>query len=312
MAAVLDPFILQYAPGPLAELDPAILRARGDVAAFLETMAQLDDSSLAFQWFWDGNDINVRYAFYRALEVLSAAESAARLALAGAPSSEAREAAAATDAARWDTDGLLVSLNDADLDGDPGNAEWTIRQTMAHMINGQRGYAWGSAAWLSVRDKPRAEGPQRLPEEMFNDLPEEDQEARGSLAEVRQELADIIDATSSRYATLTDDEMGVRSGWYGFPVTVGFRQWRWSSHVSEHTVQVEKTLDMLGEGQSEVARLTRLVARAYGRLESVVFYREGASASAGAPILDGVAAELRNIRETVPAAIEAGVPANND
>ena len=310
MTATIDPFILEYAPGSLAELDPAILRTRAEVTGFLDAMVQVEDSSLLFQWFWQGNDINVRYAFYRALEAVSKAESAARIALAGAPTSEAREAAAATDAARWDTHGLLVSLSDADLDADPGSGEWTVRQTMAHMISGQRGYAWGSAGWLSVRDQPRPEGPQRLPEEMFKDLPEEDQEARGWLAEVRQQLGDIVDATSSRYATLSDDEMAVRGGWYGFAITVGFRQWRWSSHISEHTVQVEKTLDMLGKGQSEVARLTRLVARAYGRLESVLFYRDGAAAAA--PILDGLSAELRGIRETVPAAVEAGVPANND
>jgi hypothetical protein len=41
-----------------------------------------------------------------------------------------------------------------------------------------------------------------------------------------------------------------------------------------------------------------------------MFYREGATSLA--PLLDRMAAELRNIRETVPAAIEAGVPANND
>ena len=108
MTATLDPFILEYAPGRLAELDPAILRTRDEVADFLDAMAQLDDSSLLLQWFWDGNDINVRYAFYRAFEALSAAESAARMALAGAPTSEAREAAAAADAARWDVLGLLV------------------------------------------------------------------------------------------------------------------------------------------------------------------------------------------------------------
>lgn len=310
MTATLDPFILEHAPGPLAELDPAIPRVRDGVAEFLNAMAQLDDSSLLLQWFWDGNDINVRYAFYRALEVLSAAESAARLALAGAPTTEAREAAAAADAARWDAHGLLLSLNDADLDADPGNAEWTVRQTLAHMISGQRGYAWGSAYWLAIRDQPPVEGAQRLPDEIFKDLPEEDQEALGTLAEVQQELAGIVDATSSRYATLTDDDMAVRSGWYGFPVTVGFRQWRWSSHIREHTIQLEKTLDMIGRSQSEVARLTRLVARAYGQLESVIFYRDGAGAAA--PVLDGVAAELRTIRETVPAAVEAGVPANND
>jgi hypothetical protein len=94
-------------------------------------------------------------------------------------------------------------------------------------------------------------------------------------------------------------------------VTVGFRQWRWSSHIAEHTVQIEKTLDMLGRPQSEVARLSRLVARAYGRLESVTYYRSGA-AEAAVRALDGVAADLRHIRDSVAGALAAGVPARID
>ncbi|MEO6350690.1 MAG: DinB family protein [Candidatus Limnocylindrales bacterium] len=310
MSAVLDPFILEYAPGPVAELDPALLRARREVTALLHGMARLDDSSLLTQWFWDGNDVDVRYAFYRAFETLETAESAARLALASSSSTEARDAVGAATASRWDVQGLLATFADEDLDADPGNGEWTIRQTMAHIIAGQRGYAWGTAWWLSVRDAPPPEGQHRAPDDVFSGLPEDDQEATGSLADVRRQLDDVVDATSSRYATLTDDELAVRSGWSGFPVSVGFRQWRWSSHIAEHTIQIEKTLDMLDRRRTEVARLSRLVARAYGRLEAVAFYRSGAEAAAG--ILDNVAADLGHIRETVAAAIGAGVPARID
>ena len=102
-------------------------------------------------------------------------------------------------------------------------------------------------------------------------MPKEEDEATGTLADVRTKLDDIVDATSSRYATLTPDEMEVMGGWSGFPVTVGFRMWRWSSHIEEHTVQVEKTLDMLGRRRTEVQYLIRLITRAFGRLEAVVF-----------------------------------------
>jgi hypothetical protein len=141
-------------------------------------------------------------------------------------------------------------------------------------------------------------------------MPSEEDEATGSLADVRRQLDDIVDSTSSRYAGLSDDELKVNAGWSGFPVTIGFRQWRWSSHIAEHTVQIEKTLDMLGRRQSEVARLSRLVARAFGRLEAVVFYRPGAAAAAD--VLDGVAGDLRHISETAASALAAGVPARID
>jgi hypothetical protein len=309
MTATLDPFILEYAPGPVAQLDPSLVRARAELDSLLDVVARLEDPSLVTQWLWDGNDVDIRYAFYRAFETLESAESAVRLALGSSASSEAREAAAAASASRWDLQGLLATFSDEDLDADPGNGEWTIRQTMAHIIGGQRGYSWGSAYWLSVRDQPRPES-NRAPDEVFAEMPSDEQEATGSLADVRRQLNDIVDSTSSRYANLSDDDLAVQSGWSGFPVTIGFRQWRWSSHIAEHTIQIEKTLDMLSRSQSEVARLSRLVARAYGRLESVVFYRDGAETASG--LMDGVAADLRSIGDTAAAAVEAGVPARID
>jgi uncharacterized damage-inducible protein DinB len=309
MAVVLDPFILEYAPGPVAELDPALVGARAELGALLDAMARLDESSLLIQWFWDGNDVDVRYAFYRAFETLESAESAARLALGSVGSSEARAAVAAATASRWDLQGLLATFSDEDFDADPGGGEWSIRQTMGHIIGGQRGYAWGSAYWMSVREQPRPEN-NRAPDEVFAAMPSEDDEAAGTLAEVRQRLEDVVDSTSSRYATLTEDDLAVNAGWSGFPVTIGFRQWRWSSHIAEHTVQIEKTLDMLGRRQSEAARLSRLVARAFGRLEAVAFYRPGADVATD--VHTRVASELRDIRLTVVDALKAGVPARID
>jgi hypothetical protein len=142
---VIDQFILDYAPGPVAELDPALLRARTELQALFDAIARLDDQKLLIQWFWDGNDVDIRYAFYRAFETLESAESSLRLAVGSSESTEAREAVAAATASRWDLQGLLATFSDEDLDADPGNGEWTIRQTMAHIIGGQRGYSWGSA-----------------------------------------------------------------------------------------------------------------------------------------------------------------------
>ena len=88
---------------------------------------------------------------------------------------------------------------------------------MGHIIGGQRGYAWGNAYWISVRNEPKPDGPRRAPEELFTSMPSDDDEASGTLADVRRKLDDVVDATSSRYATLTTDEMDFSGGLVRLP-----------------------------------------------------------------------------------------------
>jgi hypothetical protein len=314
MSAVLDPFVLERAPGPVVGLHPALVRLRTAFNGTFDVLGTIPDERLTCLWVWDGNDINVRYAFYRMLEILESGAAGVARAIGGQESSEAREAVGQTSAARWDLQGVLAGLSDSDLDADPGGGEWTVRQTMAHIIGSQRGYAWGSAYWISVRHEPKPEGPRRAPDHLFASMPEDDEEATGTLADVRLKLDDIVDAASSRFATLTTDEMDSAAGWYGFPVTVGFRMWRWPSHIEEHTVQVEKTLDMINHRRTEVERLVRLNARAMGRLEALVFGRAAEQLDAGgvAATIDGVADQLRGMAAPVKAAADAGVPGPPD
>jgi DinB family. len=306
VTATLDPFVIEHAPGPLVELDPALVRARSAFNPTLESLAAMTDEQLTYQWMWGSHEADIRYGFYRVWEVLESATSEARRQMNGSTSSEAIDAVAATTAARWQLHGVLATLDDADLDADPGNGEWTVRRTMQHVNNSQRGYAWGSAYWLSVRDQPRQPGPQRAPKDALAGLPDEEDEALGDLASVRRELDDAVDATSSRYATLTPDEMQVMAGWASIPVTIGFRQWRWSSHIVEHTIQIEKTLDMLGRRRSEVDWLVRSVAAAYGRLEVAAFGR--ADAAAAASTFNRVAQELGELVQSLEAAAVAAIP----
>ena len=67
--------------------------------------------------------------------------------------------------------------------------------------------------------------------------------------------------------------MGVSARWAGLPVTIDFRLGRYGSHIREHTVQIDKTLAMLGRQPSEVERLVRLILATYGRLEGLLVGR---------------------------------------
>jgi hypothetical protein len=91
------------------------------------------------------------------------------------------------------------------------------------------------------------------------------------MVQIRARLDAAMDGAAERLASLDTAQLATPARWAGYSVDVGFRLWRQSSHLQEHTVQVENTLVMLGRTPLEAERLARLVLRAYGRLEAVVY-----------------------------------------
>ena len=176
-----------------------------------------------------------------------------------------------TAEARWDLHGLLAGLTADAWDADPGGGEWTVRQTMGHILGGQLSYSWYNAWYLS---HPVAVGlAERPPDSDFPPEPTEDELATGTPAEVAGRLDSIVDASIAAVAGLDPASMDIGARWAGLPVSIGFRLGRYGSHIREHTIQVDKTLAMLGREPTEVERLVRLILTTYGRLEAVLIGR---------------------------------------
>ena len=272
-APTLDDFLLRLAPAPPIEVATELLSARESLRSALAALRAVPDSALEQEWLWDGSELDVRYGFYRQYEELEDARARVGRLVDNEvePAGPARPIVAAATAARWDLHGLLAGLADSDLDLDPGNEEWTVRQTLAHIVSGQRGYAWFTAWWLAQRDSPLDDFPKRTPEDAEIDLPDEETEGRGTLAEIQHRFDDIVDLSAGVFAPFGESELTARARWSGILVDVRFRMVRWSSHIREHTIQVEKTLGFIGHSTTEVDRLMRLIAGAYGRLEETLF-----------------------------------------
>lgn len=297
----VDPVLERYGPPATRPVAPWIADARDRVASAVRALNGLDDGDLARRWWWradDSGEAEVRYAFYRSLESLErgAAEAAAAVLRAGAEPGGTGPFAHAT-VARWDLHGLLVPLTDADLDADPGGGEWTIRQTMAHILYVQRAYPAFAAWWMSREQTP--ELPPSVPDGIDEGFPQEGDDADGSLADIRSRLDEAMDGASERMAGLEAEQLATPARWAGYAVDVAFRLGRMSSHLQEHTVQVEKTLAMLDQTPSEADRLTRLVLRAYGRLEAQVYALPSVAAEhAREPLLAAVD-EVADVAEHV-------------
>jgi hypothetical protein len=272
--ATLDDFLLRHAPAEPQPVHPTLLKARDSLRAALSDLSHVPDGSLDKEWTWRGRDgVDVRYGLYRQYEALEDTRARIRpqLAALAATESPARPLVASAGAARWELHGLLDSIADADLDCDPANGEWTLRQTLAHIVNGQRAYGWFTAWWLSRQDSSADDFPTRVPEDVAAQLPAEESDGVGSLTEIGRRLDEIVDLSAGTLGGLSEDQLTARARWSGLPVDVRFRINRWSSHLREHTIQVEKTLGFIGRPTSEVDRLLRLISAAYGRLEEEVF-----------------------------------------
>lgn len=305
-SAPLESEYLAALPTETADPHPVIGIARERIVSAAGALLRVEDAALERTWPWQGEALDVRYGFYHAYERLEVATGAVIRALteAGtAPAPGARRAALAT-AARWDLHARLLPLADAELDRDPGGGEWTLRLTLAHIINGQRAYGHFTAWWLLQRGTDPF--PEVIPDAVGDDFPDESTDGHGSLAAIRSRFDDLLDLETSRMAALFDHDLAARARWSGAWVDVGFRMGRWSSHIREHTIQVDKTLVMIGWTPREVDRLSGVILGAWGRLEATVFGlpgaaldRPGADGRTPAAIIDDVSASIADLAPSV-------------
>lgn len=297
-----DPVLARPLPSPL-------ISARSNILAAGKALLDLAEPSLAGEWKWiGGSEQEVRYGAYRAAETLELAESKSRFILAPEETNETQAAriVGPATAARWDLHGLLLSIDEESLDAEPGGEEWSIRLAMGHIISGQRAYGWGTAWWVA---NPFETGdpdlPPGIPDEFWAALPDEaTSEAEGSKDELRRRLDHVLDLTAERLAGLADERLQLAARWSGFAVDVGFRLGRWSSHIREHAIQIEKTMAMLGVVPDESRRLARHVLAAYGRAEATVFGRRPSAATHEAATR--IAHAAAEAHEAVASAVEAG------
>ena len=287
MTTTIDaPFFELTADLPTRPLPSTLATARDDVLAAARDLLAIPEAALPKPWAWKGgSEEEVRYGAYRAAELMEGAELEARRLMAPleADGTAGGTAHRTDDLRHAGTSTACCSRSTTRLlDADPGGGEWTIRLTLGHIISGQRGYGWGSAWWQAQSYAPDDPAlPARAPDSLRELLPDEaTTEAAGTLDDLRARLDAVTDLTSERLAGMPDDRVDLGSRWAGFAVTLGFRFGRWSSHIREHVIQLEKTFAMLGHEPSEPARLVRNLLAAYGRAKSTVFVREGADAAA--------------------------------
>jgi uncharacterized damage-inducible protein DinB len=226
------------------------------VISWLALAVRLSDEEVQVEWTWpenpQGETLEVRSALYALLErEQNAAATSTHNTYAAAQMSLAQ-------AAFGDLRGLLAGLDDELLDASLAQGEWTIRQTLKHVLEVELSYRANIEWAVSRKDSEPVRRPDSLgpkPEETVVD---------GGLLLILDRLAAARARSDASLWETKDDLLSRPSIWAGHNVDVAFRLRRFASHVVEHTVQVEKALDSLGVRLGEARRIARRISAIRG------------------------------------------------
>lgn len=228
-----------------------------DTEAALQRFAALDAQALAQPWLFRDKPMDVRYAVYRTIE--EAQETLVRLA--AQPHPESRRILSLAQRAFGDLRGLLLGLPADLLDQPPGDGEWSLRETLRHIIVIEGRYAVQTRYAVERADSdPLRVADDKLPTPAQTDV-------TGGIDEILDRAREARAETDRWLGQLPAAAMARPTQWIRYDVDVRFRLHRFAAHVIEHTVQCEKTLAALGWRATEGRRIVRRLTALLGEIE---------------------------------------------
>ena len=220
----------------------------------LRALARVPDPALARTWEWPAKGpADLRNAFFYLLQ-----EEQTALVVAASPVSEADRILTLAQRAFGDLRGLVLAVPDELLDPEPADGEWSIRKIMEHTIRVERSYRANTQfALLRREDEPLI-----LPEER---RPKADPaDTAGDALAIVLALAKRRGETDAALGETVGPDLARPSQWAAvdapFAVDVRFRLHRFGVHLVEHTHQVEKTLDALGQRETDAQAYVRQIS----------------------------------------------------
>lgn len=236
----------------------------------LDRYAALDPAQLTEARPWRGVPLPLRFH----LNWLAEGDDARRVQIEdtllrlGRPLSVAQRALIILGEARGRLLGALVGLPNALFDQQPAEGEWSVRQTLGHIIATDRRYLI-AVQYALERQRSGSDGPLRPPDSALPARTGE-AEAAGTRDEVMTRLLATRDEIVAAVVSVPDDLLDAPTNWVVLDVDVRFRIHRFAAHDREHTIQIRKTLHALGFVQSELQLLLTDAIAARCALEAVL------------------------------------------
>jgi hypothetical protein len=247
------------------------------VEKFAAITHQLPDEDLELEWSWRAYHEGVRFAFFRTYEELRelAAALITERTTRGKPITTAQHALAQYHAAYRDLQAVLIGLEGSIIDAVPAKGEWPLRMILGHMIAAEREFF---ARIYHAVERFRLGN-----DELVEMSAQEVAEFVGPFEEFertmnRLSIPGIMAYYDNLHKRVLRELTGIRGleleapslWWEELPITVEFRLHRLDSHLRQHTIQIEKSLDALGRTPTEAKRLLRLIYAALSDVDATM------------------------------------------
>jgi uncharacterized damage-inducible protein DinB len=183
----------------------------------------------------------------------------------GLPRSQTDRIWGACQQSRGDLQAALVGLTDVDLDVKPPDApeEWSLRQTLEHILLVERYYTLDTRHALARFHAGEPHG--ALPDEQL-----QSERPGASLNDLLAELDEVREAALAEFGALRDAELRAPAMWGEVACDVRFLLLRFAHHEREHTDQLLKWRAQCGRPRGEAARLLGVCWQRSGQLEGLL------------------------------------------
>jgi hypothetical protein len=274
------------------------------VQVFAQLTTRLADVNLERAWVWGEYDEGVRFAFFRTYEGLCTL--AARLAAERSsvqPLTIAQRLLGQYHTAYRELQAVLLGVCDTQAAQPPAENEWPLRTTLLHMVEAER-------AFFAITNYSIAR--ERAQDGHAMEMSDEDWEAFWAGDPFQQlkdngAFSDILVYYDQLHQRVLDHLTGVAEHeleapvvfWESQPMPVQFRLVRFTSHLRQHTIQMEKALTTLNLGPNESKRLLHLIYMALAEVEGSLLGAPDLGASACQALADEIYARSEEIAEAL-------------
>jgi hypothetical protein len=277
------------------------------VEQFAGLTQAIPDSALDLDWAWGAYDSEgVRFAFFRMYEELRelAVKVESERLVRGVPLTSAQRILAQYHAAHRDMQAALLGTGAELAAQPPAEGEWPPQKIVAHMVGAELGF-YGVVRYALDRYLTGDGVPAEIPEEAWDALIGEDEATTTAVLNGPFEgIVEYYDAFHARvlreFAEITDEELALPSMyWEGHELSLRFRLHRFDSHLRQHTVQIDKTLEAVGHAPGEAGRLLRLIYAALAEAEGATIGEPDVAAKSGRRLAEAIAARTAEIASIV-------------
>jgi hypothetical protein len=242
------------------------------VEALVRRTVAMSDAQMGEPWVWGQYDEEGR-RFALLMTHHELRDLSVRLAAKRTAWSQAQAILAQYHHAYRDLTGVLAALSDAELDRVPAPEEWPVREVAKHMLGAEYGFLRVCSFGLARRRAGNAAEPTDAEWDASATPIVAERDAAlaslstGDVGHVRNVFADIHIRVLRDLGGIADGDIDAPAWFWDGPMPLRFRLHRFEEHLRQHTIQLDKTLAMIGRPPTEAHRLIRNVYNALADVE---------------------------------------------